>query len=217
MKTVQIIPAILATNFTGFKKQWQKVAPLSKTIQVDIMDGVLVKTKNNIEPRQIKSLSAHHHLEIHLMVKDLGSYFSTWTKLKNVKKIIWHYQADIDPASILCLQDFLQKKKIKSGLALDLKNTPQQIKKIIPYFDTIQIMGIVPGKQGQLFQKSVLKKIASLRKTYPDLNIEVDGGVKLDNIKAIVKAGANILVVGSGLQQAPEPKQTYQMFKKNLR
>ncbi len=217
MKTIQIIPAVLASDLKHFKKQWQQVANLSKTIQIDIMDGVLVSTKNNIKPSAIKNLTKKHQLEIHLMVKDLATYMSTWSKLKNVKKIIWHYSAETDTQAILCLHDYLKRKKIKTGLCLDLKIKPQQINKLAPYFDTIQVMGIVAGKQGQKFQPKVINKIKALRKAYPKKNIEIDGGVNDKNFKTIIQAGANIVVLGSSLQNSPKPKKTYQYFKSLLK
>ncbi len=213
MKTIQIIPAVLASDLKHFKKQWQQVASLSKTIQIDIMDGVLVTTKNNINPNTIKNLTNKHQLEIHLMVKDLSNYMSSWSKLKNVKKIIWHFSAETNTQAILCLNDYLKKKKIKTGLCLDLKTKPQQIAKLVPYFDTIQVMGIVAGKQGQKFQAKVISKIKTLRKKYPEKNIEIDGGVNDKNFKTILQAGANIFVLGSSLQNAPNPKKAYQYFK----
>ncbi len=217
MKKIQIIPAILATDLKHFKKQWQQVANISKTIQIDIMDGVLVNTKNNIKPSAIKNLTHKHQLEIHLMVKDLSTYMSSWSKLKNVKKIVWHYSAETDIQAILCLNDFLKRKKIKTALCLDLNIKPQQIAKLAPYFDTIQVMGIIAGKQGQKFQPKVIEKIKALRKYYPEKNIEIDGGVNDKNFKSIIKAGANIVVLGSSLQNAPQPKKAYQYFKNLLK
>jgi len=216
MKKIQIIPAILAHDIKRFKKQWAKVAPLSKTIQIDIMDGVLVKPKNNIKPATIKNLAKKHQLEIHLMVKDLATYMSAWSKLKNVKKIIWHYSAETETQAILCLNDFLQRKKIKTGLSLDLKNKPEQIKKVVHHFDTIQIMGVVPGKQGQKFNSRAIAKIKALRKSYPQINIEIDGGVNDQNFKQIVQAGANLIILGSSLQKTTDTPKTYRHFKNLL-
>jgi len=79
---------------------------------------------------------------------------------------------------------------------------------IIKYFDTIQVMGVTPGKQGQKFQPKVLKKIKGLHQKYPKLNIAIDGGVNEKNFSAIKKAGANIIGLGSYLQKSPDPKQS---------
>ncbi|MDD5749775.1 MAG: hypothetical protein PHO91_03255 [Patescibacteria group bacterium] len=201
-KPVKIIPAVLTKDFKNFKKQWTKIAKQFNYVQIDIMDGILVKTKNDISPTQVKKITQNHTLEVHLMVKDIASYIAKWQKLKNVKKIIWHYEAETDTEAIICLAKYLQKKKIKAGLAI---NPPTPLAKIIPvllYFDTIQIMGVTPGKQGQKFQKSVLKKIKTLRAKHPQLNITIDGGVDNQNFTAIKKAGANIIAIGSYFQKS---------------
>jgi pentose-5-phosphate-3-epimerase len=57
---MQLIPAILAPDYKQFNQQWDKVSPLSKTIQIDIMDGVFVTQKNNIKPDCLKILTKNH-------------------------------------------------------------------------------------------------------------------------------------------------------------
>ena len=213
-KPVKIIPAVLTKDFKNFKKQWAKIAPYFSHVQIDIMDGVLVKTKNNISPTAVKKITENHTLEIHLMVKDVASYIAKWQKLKNVKKIIWHYEAETDAEAIICLAKYLKKNKIKPGLAINPPTPLAKINPLLPYFDTIQIMGVSPGKQGQPFQKSVLKKVKALRVKYPRLNIAIDGGVDEKNIKAIKKSGANIIAIGSYLQKTKNIKTTIGLLKK---
>lgn len=201
-RKIKIVPAILAQDGTEFKKRWLKIAPYFKYVQIDIMDGVLVKTKNNIRPSCVRPLAKNHQLEIHLMVKNVSRRIWPWLSLKNVRKIIWHYEADPDQPAILRLNHYLKQQKIKTSLAINPATPLAKIKKLIKYFDTIQIMGVNPGWEKQGFQKNVLKKIYSLRKSYPHLNIAVDGGVNAATAPAIKKAGANFLGIGSYLQEA---------------
>ncbi len=215
-KKLKIVPAILAQNGTDFKKRWQKIAPYFKYVQIDIMDGVLVKTKNNIRPSGVKALSKNHELEIHLMVKNVSQRILVWLQLKNVRKIIWHYEAETDSRAILDLNDYIKKQKIKTGLAINPGTPLSKIKNLIKYFDTIQIMGVHPGWEKQGFEKFVLKKIYSLRKKYPRLNIAVDGGVNALTAGAIKKAGANILGVGSYLQQTKNIRQAIKKLQNSL-
>jgi ribulose-phosphate 3-epimerase len=206
-KLVKIVPAILVNNKAGFKKQFDRVKKDFKYIQVDIMDGILVKEKNAINPQTIKPMLRGYKIEIHLMVKDVTKYIEQWRKLKNVKKIVWHYEAEKDSEAILCLNKYLRSQKIQTGLAINPNTSLAKIKNIIPKFHTIQIMGIKPGAQGRTFQPKVLKKIKSLRKKYPKINIAVDGGVDNQNFSAIKKAGANIIAIGSYLQKSKDIKQ----------
>lgn len=201
-RRVKIIPAVLAQNSVGFRKQWHKIAQYFKHVQVDIMDGVFVSSKNNINPRTIQPIVKNHKLEIHLMVKDVPQYVMTWIKLRNVKKIIWHYEADKNIDHIKSLNTYIKQQGIQTGLCLNPNTSLAKIKNIINDFNTIQLMGIKPGAQGRTFQTKILEKIKGLRSKYPNLNIAIDGGVNEKNFKTIKKAGANILCLGSYLQQS---------------
>ncbi|RJQ33483.1 hypothetical protein C4566_03595 [Candidatus Parcubacteria bacterium] len=198
----KIVPAILVKNKAEFQKQFAKIKKDFTYIQVDIMDGVFVKEKNDIRPDTIKSIIRGYKLEIHLMVDAPSKYAVRWAGLSNVKKIIWHYEANVDHERIMALNKFLKNKKIQTGLAIKPNTSLAKIKNLIPEFHTIQIMAIKPGGQGRKFQPSVLPKIKALRSKYKDLNIAVDGGVNDRNFLAIKKAGANIIAVGSYLQNA---------------
>jgi ribulose-phosphate 3-epimerase len=205
-KTTKIIPAILAKDKKELKKQLNKIEKYFDYVQIDIMDGILVNTKNNLNPLAIKELLKKYDLEIHLMVKDVSSYIIKWQKLKNVKKIIWHFEAEEGSEAIICLAKYLNKNKIKAGLAINPNTSITKITKLIKYFDTIQIMGVIPGAQGKAFETKTIGKIKNLRNKYPDLNISVDGAVSDKNIQAIKKAGANIIAVGSYFQNSKDIK-----------
>ncbi len=207
----KIIPAILADNIVEFKKQWAKVSPYFPYLQIDIMDGKLVKTKNNIDPKKIKILTKNKNLEVHLMVKDVLKYLTAWSPLKNVKKIIWHYEAG--KININQYLKILRNKKIKAGLAFNPSTKLSTLEPLVKKLDTIMVMGVIPGKMGQKFQPLALKKIKALRKKYPRLNIEVDGGVNDKNFSGIKKAGANLIAIGSYLQQSPDLKNSLKKLK----
>lgn len=210
---MKIIPAILATNKNDLKKEWQKVAPHFDHLQIDIMDGHFVSSKNNFKPTDLKNLSKRHTLEMHLMVKDLAKYIELWSNVKNVKKIIWHYEAETDSLAIVCLNDYLKKKKIKTGLCLNPETPLSKISKIAKYFDTIQIMGVKPGDQGRPFHPSAIAKIKKLKNSFPKQKIAVDGGINAKNFSKIKKAGADIVIIGSYLQKAPDLKAALQILK----
>jgi len=201
-KKIKIIPSILSKNKTEFIKDWKKVSPYFKYIQVDIMDGEFVKSKNSVTPENIKKLTRRHKIEVHLMVDGVSKYATRWVKLKNVYKIIWHYEANTNLEHIRKINNFLKTKKIKTGLAINPNTSLAKIKNIIPEFDTIQFMGVTPGKQGQRFQSKILPNIKALRYKFPNINIAIDGAVNDKTFPALKKAGANIFCPGSYLQNA---------------
>ncbi len=210
---VKIIPSVLAKNKKDFFKEWDKIAPLFSYVQVDIMDGKFVRNKSNIKPSDIKKITHKHGLEVHLMVKDVAKYIHLWEKLNNVKKIIWHYEAEPKLDFILCLNNYLKKKKIKTGICLNPETPINKIAPLAKYFDTIQVMGIKPGAQGRSFHPNVLNKIRKIRKKYRQINISVDGGVNDKNYQKIKTAGANLLILGSYLQKAPDVKKALAKIK----
>lgn len=210
---IRIIPAILAKDKKEFKKQWSHIADYFKYIQIDIMDGEFVKNKTNINPYIVKNIIKNKDLEIHLMVNSISKYITTWSKVKNVKKIIWHYEANTNIEQILKFNKFLKKKKIKTGLAINPNTKLKDIKEIIKDFHTIQIMGVTPGKQGQKFQNKVLNKIKKLKKDYTNINIEVDGGVNNNNFNKIKKVGTNLIAIGSYLQKNKNVKESLNKLK----
>jgi ribulose-phosphate 3-epimerase len=212
-KKIIIIPAILAKNKTDFLRQWSKVKNNFSRVQVDISDGIFVKTKTVINPQTIKNITHGYKLEIHLMVRDVPKYLNQWLRLKNVKKIIWHYEAGKNIKTILYLNKYLKKIGRQTSLALNPSTSLAKIKNIIKDFSTIQIMGVQPGRQGQRFQIKTLAKIKALRAKYPRLNITVDGGLNDKNFKTIKKAGATTLVIGSYLQKSKNLNQTLQKLK----
>ncbi len=210
---MKIVPSVLAKNKKTFLQEWHKVAPFFDYAQIDIMDGQFVKNKSNIKPKGIKKITAQHDLEIHLMVNDVAKYIVLWEKLNKVKKIIWHYEALPDPNSIICLTDYLKKKKIKTGLCLNPETPLSKIDKVAKYFDTIQIMGVNPGAQGKKFHTNSLIRIKKLRKKYPKTKIAIDGGVDEKNFKAFKKAGADIIILGHYLQESKNIKESLNNLK----
>ncbi|MFA6253066.1 MAG: hypothetical protein WCV69_02265 [Patescibacteria group bacterium] len=210
---MKIVPSVLAKNKKIFLQEWQKVAPFFDYAQIDIMDGQFVKNKSNIKPNDIKKITIKHNLEIHLMVKDVAKYIVLWEKLNNVKKIIWHYETLPDPNSIICLNDYLKKKRIKTGLCLNPETPLSKIYPVAKYFDTIQIMGVNPGAQGKKFHANSLARIKKLKEKYPQTKIAIDGGVDEKNFKALKKAGADIIILGHYLQESKNIKKSLDNLK----
>ena len=101
------------------------------------------------------------------------------------------------------------KKRIyplRLGVALNPETPWQEIKAFVKNLDLVLLMGVNPGRSGQSFREEILPKIKALREFSANLNIEVDGGVKPENIRKIIEAGANILVAGSAIFEARNVK-----------
>ena len=123
-----------------------------------------------------------------------------WIRL-GPKRIIVHIEAIENMAEIF---NVCRGNNVEIGLALNPETPNVMIEPWINAVDLILFLGVHPGKGGQEFIPEVLKKIKSLRRNFPDVKIEVDGGVRTANIKELKKAGVDIFVIGSGILKSPD-------------
>ncbi|MCX6743795.1 MAG: ribulose-phosphate 3-epimerase [Candidatus Parcubacteria bacterium] len=210
---VKLVPTLLTSSFAEFKEKLEKLDDYFDLVQIDCADGEFVKNKTFYDIDKIKSLIFSSDLELHLMVKDPAKVIKKWQNYKRVKKIFFHYEAVKNDKKILGLIDYLKKRNIQAGLAISPETKLEKFKKFLPILDTILILGVNPGWGGQEFQPKVLNKIKEIRKAYPKLDIEVDGGVNLENAGEIVKAGANILAAGTLFTNIRNINKLIQLFK----
>ncbi len=216
---VKIIPTINCGDFACIAEKFKKSAEFGappgaslakggEWVQIDIADGVftLHKTWNNPEEFKILNLKLKINVEIHLMVENPLDVINEWIEA-GAKRIIIHLEA----IKFEKLKSYLGDCEI--GIALNPKTS---IENLIPYLATIdsskkfvQILAVEPGLSGQKFQPQVLDKIKFLKKNFPDVIIEVDGGINLETAKLCQKAGVNILAVGSYIWKSGNPSEAY--------
>jgi ribulose-phosphate 3-epimerase len=192
---VKLVPTILVKNFSEFKNRIYLLEKYFSLVQIDCADGKFVRNKTFYEVNKVNEVVGVD-FELHLMVKDPLREIGKWLKVKKLKSVIFHYEATKYSDVILNIINYLKKKKIKVGLAINPGTKVEKIKEFLSYLDEVLVLGVNPGLGGQKFQARVLKKIRQLRKIAPKIDIGVDGGVNLRNVKQIVRAGANILYAG---------------------
>ena len=192
---MNIIPAILTKDIADLRHKFEQLQGLTDWVQIDIMDKTLVNnTSITLEDLSGVEIAKEFSLEAHLMVKNPIQYFEV-CKRANIKRVVFHIEAQ-DTKNILSKAESFGFER---GLAL---NPETSVEKIIPYInqiDVVMLMSVNPGLQGQVFIEETLEKIKALRHLAPNLKIEVDGGVNIDNIKSVADTGADYAVVGSGL------------------
>lgn len=196
---IQIYPSILATTEIEYQEKVELInnSPSfeGSRIHLDLMDNAFVKNQS-IHPETISKFPINHELEAHFMVQEPADWLKKLpTNL--LKSAIAHLE--IEPAK---LQDFIKLatlSNIEIGLAINLETPIENLK---PFMSTIQrvlIMSIHPGHSGQEFIPEALDRIKELSSAYPTIQIGVDGGVSLENIKQIKNAGATYVVMASHL------------------
>jgi len=140
-------------------------------------------------------------IEAHLMIKNPKEWIEN--NYKKVHTIIFHIESVKNPNEIINL---IKSKKKKAGIAIKPRTPLAKISRLIPKIDMITVMTVHPGKYGAPFLPSQLKKVAQLRKKYPRLIIEVDGGITDKTIPLAKKSGANYFISGSYLQKSKSIK-----------
>jgi len=203
----KIIPAILAATIEDFSSKLDKLISFSDEFQIDIMDGEFVQ-EESFDITELKELPMGKSFEFHLMVAHPLEYIDNLKRL-NVKKVIFHDEIDED--TLAAINGF-KKEGFTVFLATNPMSEPNKIEPYISQVDGIMLMSVEPGKTGQKLIPSVLVKAKYLREKYPNLVLEIDGGVNRENIQAVFEAGINIAGVGSGILKAEDPAEEWRIL-----
>jgi ribulose-phosphate 3-epimerase len=192
-----IIPAVIAGSQEELERMLAKIAGHSRQIQLDVMDGLFVPSRSLDFPLHLPAET--DRFEAHLMVRDP----ETWIDAHglSVGTIIPHFESHAAPADLI--------RKIKgmnrrAGMAI---NPGTDVDSILPYIqslDQVLVMTVNPGFYGSPFLPETLEKVRRIRHMRPDLDIEVDGGIKPQTIGQAKEAGANLFVSGSYLLLAAD-------------
>lgn len=211
----QIVPAILEKTKAGFLEKLSSVTKLSKVerVQIDFGDGKFIPNKL-LPVSDIDMLNPAFIWEAHLMVKEPKNFFDY--KLCGFKTILIHFEAYGAEAEIFDAVSQIRELKLEAGLCLSPQTPVELLKKFEGKVSQFLLLGVSPGLQGQMFIPETLERIKILRKLFPNSKIEVDGGINESNIKNIVTAGADLLVVGSALIKAPNILEAYEKLYQEL-
>jgi ribulose-phosphate 3-epimerase len=210
MKHPIIAPSLLAADFGNLQRDVEMVEKSDAAWHhLDIMDGVFVPNISYGMP-VIKAIakSATKPLDTHLMIVDPDRYIQTFADL-GVYLLTVHYEAC--PHLHRTIQA-IKAAGMKAGVALNPHTDVSLLKNILCDLDLVLIMSVNPGFGGQSFIPQTYEKIRTLRgmieKQKASALIEVDGGVGPDNASLLIDAGADVLVAGSSVFKAEDPKAT---------
>ena len=217
----KILPSILEDTPEGFASKLAEVFKISdiNRIQIDFSDGKFTPRKT-MELSDLDALNPAYFWEAHLMVQNPAEYFFD-AKIAGFNCVIFHYEAVKDPESIKKMAAEIKALKMSTGLAINPDTDIAVLSEFQSIFDLFLVMGVQPGYQGQAMLPGTLQKIEKLKKQQENVKIEVDGGIKLNNIRELSLAGAEFLNVGSALFGSEDgltsPLQNYEKLSQEIK
>lgn len=204
-----IAPSLLAADFLHLGKACEMLNESEAAwFHLDVMDGSFVPNISYGLPiiEQIKKTTTKV-LDVHLMIVNPEKYIADFKKA-GADVLSVHYEAC--PHLHSTLQQ-IKAQGMKAGVAINPHTSVDLLKDVINDIDVVCVMSVNPGFGGQKFIEHTYKKVRALKQIILDANastlIEIDGGVTENNASALVKAGADVLVAGTTVFKAADPKQ----------
>lgn len=207
-KTVDIAPSILSADFSRLNEEIEAVERGGATIlHVDVMDGHFVPNLTVGLP-VVKSLARATQLPIdaHLMIAEPGRYAEQFVEA-GAKMVSVHVEAD---AHLHRTLSSIKNAGAQAGVVINPATTVESLSEALPFADYVLVMSVNPGFGGQRFIETSIEKVRRLRRLIDErglsTRIEIDGGIDLNNIAAVVAAGAEIIVAGSAIFGTSDPE-----------
>jgi len=220
MKPKKIAPSLLSADFSNLERDIKMVEDGgADLLHLDVMDGHFVPNIT-FGPLVVKAINkvASIPLDVHLMIENPGQYIDAFCDA-GADYLTVHVEAT--PHLHRVLQQ-IKAKGVKVGVSLNPHTPLSTIEEVLGELDMILIMAVNPGFGGQSFIDNTLDKLKRLKELLkkhkaPHIEVNVDGGIKTQNIKEVADAGCDIFVSGSGIFKAEDPKKVIREMKALLK
>jgi ribulose-phosphate 3-epimerase len=217
VRPIKIAPSILSADFGRLAEEVRAIAAAGADyVHVDVMDGHFVPNLT-IGPMVVAAIrkATTLPLDVHLMIERPGDYIDAFAKA-GADLIGVHEEAC--PHLHRVLQQIKHAGK-RASVTLNPHTPWQHVRHVLEDVAQVLVMSVNPGFGGQAFIPNVLPKIRELRDEIArrglDVDIEVDGGIKIDNVATVVEAGANVIVAGSAVFETVDYAATIAALRRN--
>jgi ribulose-phosphate 3-epimerase len=207
---IEIVPSILSADFARLADEIARVERGGATmLHLDVMDGHFVPNITIGQPvvESIRKCTGAH-LDVHLMIEDPERHAASFAEA-GANSVSVHYEAARHLDGTL---DLIRKAGAMAGVVLNPATPVAVLEDILEVADYVLLMSVNPGFGGQAFIPYVLDKVRKLdsmrRERKLGLPIEIDGGVHLENLAEVVRAGCDWIVTGSAIFHSPDPEAT---------
>lgn len=210
---MKISPSMLASDYANLEAELKKCES-AELIHLDVMDGHFVPNISIGAP-VIKAMKrvCSVPFDVHLMISDPLKYIEDFANA-GADIITFHTECESNINETI-------NKILECGCKAALAVKPATpVEAVYPYIDKLSmvlVMTVEPGFGGQSFMENMMPKIERLRADFPDIDIQVDGGVNAETIKACARAGANVFVAGSAVFKSENPQETIALLKNNAK
>ncbi len=216
---IKIAPSILSADFSRLAEEIEATEKAgADLIHVDVMDGHFVPNIT-VGPLVVSAVRkvARLPLDVHLMIDEPDRHLGSFVKA-GADIITVHIEAAVHLHRTI---NWIKESGIKAGVSLNPATSLSSLDFILPDVDMVLLMSVNPGFGGQDFIPQIIDKIKRLREIIDSngykVEIEVDGGIKIDNALDVAGAGADILVMGSAFFESEAYAETIRKVRKNVK